>query len=77
LDLTGRLLAGLKKPTCPDGMLRIFQEVTRVFHHVIMMTGKGEDITADVQIPLMLLVLLKSDIKNLLTVTHFIEKFCH
>lgn len=58
-------------------MLKTFHDVTIVFQNVILITGKASDITADVQIPLMILVLIKSELKNLPTLIQFIEAFCN
>ena len=40
------------------------------------MTGSPTDITADVEIPLMLITLIKGKIRNLATLLSFIEHFC-
>jgi len=58
-------------------MLKTFHDVTLIFQNVILTTGKASDITADVQIPLMILVLIKSELKNLPTLIRFIDAFCH
>lgn len=52
----------------PDKMIECFNEVTLVFQNVITCVGKASDITSDVQIPLMELVLVKSMIPNLNTI---------
>lgn len=57
-------------------MLQVFNEVTTVFQNIILITGKASDITADVQIPMMMLILIKSDIDNLASLIRYIEKFC-
>jgi len=47
-----------------------------VFQNLILITGKASDITADVQIPMMILILIKSEITNLSSLIKFMEKFC-
>jgi hypothetical protein len=41
-----------------------------------LITGSATDITADVQIPMMLVVIIHSKVKNLVTLLDFVEKFC-
>jgi hypothetical protein len=48
-----------------------------VFQNVITCVGKASDITSDVQIPLMELVLVKSMIPNLNSILEFIKIFSH
>jgi hypothetical protein len=57
-------------------MLKIFNEITFVFQNVISINGKGSDVTADVQIPLMLVTIIRSKVRNLVTLIDFVEKFC-
>ena len=47
-----------------------------VFHNIIVSTGKASDITADLQIPMMIFIFVKSKIKNLQSMISFIENFC-
>lgn len=61
----------------PDKMTECLYEVTLVFQNVITCVGKASDITSDVQIPLMELVLTKSMIPNLDTILTFIKTFSH
>ncbi len=56
-------------------MLRVFHRVTLVFQNIILTTGSPSDITADVQIPMMLLVILRVQMTNLISVLDFAEKF--
>lgn len=70
------LLAELNMPNCADKLLRILQEVTLVFQNIVLTTGKASDITADLQIPLMMLVVIRSGINNLVSIVEFIEQFC-
>ena len=41
-----------------------------------MITGSASDITADLQIPMMLVIIVRCKIKNLPTLLDFVEKFC-
>lgn len=66
----------LARPLCPDSVLRVFYQVTLVFQNVILTTGSATDITADVQIPLMLLTIIRCKVRNLATLLEFVEKFC-
>jgi hypothetical protein len=56
-------------------VLRVFHRVTLVFQNIILTTGSPSDITADVQIPMMLLVILRVQMTNLISVLDFAEKF--
>ena len=38
---------------------RTFHEATLIFQNIILITGKASDITADVQIPMMILILIR------------------
>lgn len=71
------LLEKIKVPQAPHELLKIFYEVTLIFQNIILTTGKASDITADVQIPLMILILIKSRLPNLSSVLNFIEKFAN
>lgn len=70
------MLGRLNKPCSPDRILKIFHDITLVIQNVIMITGSASDITADVQIPMMLMVVIRCKVKNLPTLVNFIEKFC-
>jgi hypothetical protein len=69
-------MSKLSKPCCPDSIIKVFLELTLIFQNVILITGSATDITADVQIPMMLVSIIRSKIKNLITLLDFIEKFC-
>lgn len=69
-------MAQLNRPCSPDRILKIFFEITLIFVNVVMIAGKkGGDVTSDVQIPMMFIVVLRSKLKNLNTLVDFIEKF--
>lgn len=66
----------LYRPLCPDRILKIFYEITLIFQNVILTTGSGTDITADIQIPLMLITIIRCKVRNITTLIDFVEKFC-
>jgi hypothetical protein len=66
----------LYRPLCPDKILKAFYDITLVFQNVILTTGSATDITADIQIPLMLLTIIRCKVRNITTLVDFIEKFC-
>lgn len=66
----------LARPLCPDKVLKIFYEITIVFQNVILTTGSATDITADIQIPLMLITIIRCKVRNMATLLDFVEKFC-
>jgi hypothetical protein len=53
----------------------VFSEATLTFHNIILITGKASDITADIEILIMMFVLVKSQIRNLWSIIKFIESF--
>lgn len=69
------ILAKLKIPQSATELLKIFHEATLIFQNIILITGKASDITADVQIPMMILILTQSEIRNLASLMRFIDKF--
>ena len=71
-----KLLLELYKPCSPDRILKIFYEITLVFQNVILITGSATDVNADIQIPMMLVVIIRAKVKNLVTLIDFVEKFC-
>jgi len=52
-------------------MLGVFHSMVIAFQNVILITGNANDITADVQIPMMMVALIKSQIPNLDTLLNF------
>ena len=43
---------------------------------MIFATGSGTDITADIQIPLMIITIIRCKVRNITTLIDFVEKFC-
>lgn len=50
--------------------------MTLVFQNVIQTTGTGIDITADIQIPLMIITMIRCKVRNITTLVEFVDKFC-
>ena len=73
--MTLPLLKGLNEPHSADELLKIFNDVTVAFQNIILTTGRASDITADLQIPMMIFIMIKSKAKNLHSIIQFIEKF--
>jgi hypothetical protein len=66
----------LQRPQSPEGILGVFNEINMMFQQVILSTGKPSDITADIQIPLMQLLLIRNQLPNLHSLLRFIDTFC-
>ena len=69
------MIEQLSKSQSADELLKVFHEIVTVFQNIILINGKASDITADVQIPMMIYILTKSKLKNLSSILNFIEKF--
>lgn len=67
-----KFLDQLVRPLCPDKILKIFYEITIVFQNVILTTGSATDITADIQIPLMLITIIRCKVRNMATLLDFV-----
>lgn len=61
----------MHKPNSPEGLMRLFHDVTLVFQNVVLIKGKASDVNADLQIPLMIFVILHSDVNNLHSIMSF------
>lgn len=59
----------------PEGLLKLFNSTTNTFQQVILATGKASDITADIQIPLMQLMLIRCQPQNMHTLLRFVDGF--
>ena len=52
-----------------EGILQKLLNLTLIFQNIILSTGKASDITADIQIPLTLFIMIKAKINNLYTLS--------
>lgn len=77
IELCLERLKRLSEPSSADGLLSIFHETINIFQNIILINGKAGDITADVQIPMMLCIVIRSRVRNLYTIMDFIEMFCY
>ena len=58
-------MESLNDPESAEGILQRLCDISLTFQNVILCTGKASDITADVQIPLMIYIMIKGKIPNM------------
>lgn len=65
----------LHRPLSPESVLAIFHELNKTFQQIILTTGKATDITADSQIPLMHLTLIRTQPPNMHSLLRYLDCF--
>lgn len=70
-----QLPAKLSRPLSTEGILKVLHEINLTFQQVILSTGKASDITADIQIPLVQLMLIRTRMPNVHSLLRFLDTF--
>jgi|JI6StandDraft_1071083.scaffolds.fasta_scaffold01224_1 hypothetical protein len=65
----------LLNPQSPEAILSALHELNLIFQQVILSTGKASDITADIQIPLVQLTLIRSQVPNVKSLLRYLDTF--